>query len=86
MVISRACGRSAPLLLQGRFREAERRGWSVVAVEHERYKSAAGVAIQVGDHRYPIEIVELTDRIPLVGGERDKWRMRAAHHRYSWLR
>lgn len=84
MVVSRAQVRSALLLLQGIFREAERRGWMVVSVEHERYHSAAGVAIQVREHRYPIEIVELSDRVPLVGEEREQWRARAARRRYSW--
>jgi hypothetical protein len=55
LVVSRARVRSALLLLQGIFRKAERRGWSVLAVEHERYVSAPGVAIQVREHRYPIE-------------------------------
>jgi hypothetical protein len=84
LVVSRARARSALLLLQGIFREAERRGWSVLAVKHERYVSAPGVAIQVREHRYPIEIIELTDRVPLVGEELEQWRARAARHRYSW--
>jgi hypothetical protein len=83
LVVSRAQVHPALLLLQGIFREAEQRGWRIVSVERERYGSAAGVAIQVREHRYPIEIVELTDRVPLVGEERDQWLARE-RRRYSW--
>ena len=52
LVVSRPQVRPALLLLQGIFREAERRGWKVVSLEHERYKAAAGVGIQGPGHRY----------------------------------
>lgn len=64
----------ALLGLQGVFREAERRGWNVVPVDHKRYTSSSGVAINVGGHCYPIEVIELVDRTPLTSQELEAWR------------
>jgi hypothetical protein len=85
MVVSRPQVRPALLLLQAIFREAERRGWRVVSLEHERYRSVAGVAIEIRGHPYPIEATELVDRVPLTKEDLENWRRAQARQpRYSW--
>lgn len=61
------------LILQGTFDEAERRGYEICSTE-KRYGTSAGAGIAIRGHAYPIEMSEMTDRVPLTEVERERWR------------
>lgn len=87
LLVSRDQVRPALLLLQAVFTEAERRGYAIVPFDHQSYGPPAGVALQIRGHEYPIEVTELTDRVPLTAGELEAWRREEAkRHRFSWER
>jgi hypothetical protein len=73
MILSRDLLRLALLTMQGVFSEAERRGWQVVSFE-KQYDRHAGVAIGIGQQRYPIEIHEITETIPFTEEDIRAWR------------
>jgi hypothetical protein len=80
--VSREQLRRALLILDGLFKELERRGHTVVEESHSSYDHHAGVAISIREHRYPVELLEITDRIPLSDEETERWR--ETNIRYSW--
>jgi hypothetical protein len=71
MAVSRGQLRRGLLVLHGLTREALRRGWDVVAY---RQPSGAGVAIEIREHCYPVEVHEMTETIPFTRQEIAAWR------------
>jgi hypothetical protein len=61
------------ILLQALYAEAERRGYQVES-SRGSYSLPAGVAIVVEGQSYPVQIVEMTDRVALTEKEVEKWR------------
>jgi hypothetical protein len=60
--------------LQGVLKEATRRGWGVVPCDQSRYYDHLGIAIEIREHRYPIELHEMTETIPFTDDEVTAWR------------
>jgi hypothetical protein len=71
LIVSRAALRRSLLLLEGIFREAEKRGWEAKPVKGSF--EPAGVAIVAGGHSYNISIHELHDRVPTDDAYRERW-------------
>lgn len=82
LTVSRTQLRRALLHLQGLFFAAEARGFEIRAVD-KLYDTKAGVAIVVRTHNYPIQLVELTDRVALTDEELARWR-RDNERRFAW--
>jgi hypothetical protein len=62
------------LLAHGVMLGAIKRGWSIEAFQGTKYGNRPGVAIAVQEHRYPIEVVEETRRLPFSDRDIEKWR------------
>lgn len=85
LLVSRAQLHRALCVLQAVLSEAERRGYEVRAVPRSGYGDRAGVAIVIRGHAYPIEISELTERVPLSGDEIAAWKKKEEKRfRFSW--
>jgi hypothetical protein len=74
MHVSRAQLQRALLLAHGMIIGAIKRGWEVVPYTERGYGRRPGVAIAVGEQRYPIEIVEDTCALPFTENEIERWR------------
>lgn len=78
MVVSRALLRRALLISQAIIREAEHRGWEVVAYDAARrsyaYDDRSGVALRIRGHTYPFEFYEPTETLPFTEKEIHAWR------------
>jgi hypothetical protein len=61
-------------LSQAIITEALRRDWSVEAHDGSGYGDRPGVAIVIRGHRYPLEVVEITETLPFTEQEIDDWR------------
>jgi hypothetical protein len=61
-------------LVQGILQEATRRGWGVVPYDRASYYDHLGIAIEIREHRYPIEVHEMTETIPFTDDEVAAWR------------
>jgi hypothetical protein len=85
MTVSREQLRRALLVAQAISKEAERRGYSVEAINGSSYGHHAGVAVVIRGHAYAIEITELQDKVPLSEEELAEWdRREASKHYYDW--
>jgi len=74
VVLSRPLLRRALLVVQGLLREAIKRGWQVVSYAGTGYGDRPGVGIEIGVHRYPVEVHELTETVPFTSAEVAAWR------------
>ncbi len=63
--VSRSLLRRALLVLHGLTKEALGRGWEVVPYPEDGGGGRHGIAIKVRGHAYPVELDELTERLPL---------------------
>jgi hypothetical protein len=75
MKLSRPLAHRALRLAQALLAEAQRRGYQVVAVQKGFHR--AGIGILIEDEADPIELVELTEGVPLTDAETERWK--AAH-------
>lgn len=76
-VVSRDLLRRALLILQAVLGEAQLRGWEIEPCDGNGYGEHPGVAIVIGEHRYPVEIHEVTQTIPFSEEEIAAWRKEA---------
>jgi hypothetical protein len=85
LTVTRDQLRRALLVCDAIFKEAERRGYTIEAVERSGYGDKPGVAIVVRGHRYTIELTELQDRVALTAEELAEWDRQEAKRAYhSW--
>jgi hypothetical protein len=80
MVVSRRQMHRTLVIVQAIFSEAERRGYSVEAVD-SRYSEDTGVGIVIRGHAYPLTVEEETGRERLTHEEVERWRR--DHYWYS---
>ncbi|MBB4661785.1 hypothetical protein [Conexibacter arvalis] len=81
MFVTRDRLQRALLLAHSLTAGAVRRGWNVQPYTKEGHGSHPGIAIVVGEHRYPIEVHEETETLPFTQQEIDAWR-----NEYTWDR
>jgi hypothetical protein len=83
MTVTRYRLQDALLLLHTVLREAERRGYTVVAGKPDEYsRSRAGVQLEKRGHRREIVIKDLMDRVPMTDHDVAAWR----ESRWLWDR
>jgi hypothetical protein len=74
--VSRSLLRRALLVLHGLTKEALGRGWEVVPYPEKGGGGRRVIAIKVRDHVYPVELVELTEPLPLSSEDLVAWQRR----------
>src|SRR4051812_46148441 len=74
LVVSKGQLGRALRVLQTVLLEATARGWPTEPPE--RQHPHMGVGVRVGEFFYPVEVVELTSRVPMSEREIERWRYR----------
>jgi hypothetical protein len=85
MAVSRPQLRRALLYVQALIAAAGAQGLEVRPTPHERYGDRRGVSFGRGAHFYPIQLVELTTRVPYTDAELARW-IRDNDWRLKWRR